>query len=122
MKTIKVPHSDLTVSSVVLGLMRIAKMSDADTRALFAAAVDSGVTMIDHADVYGGAPHVCEARFGEAVKVSATDRGRIVIQSKAGTPPGSFALSFHPVHRGGGALATAAGHGPITPARVSRRA
>ena len=30
MKTIKVPQSDLTVSSVVLGLMRIAKMSDAD--------------------------------------------------------------------------------------------
>jgi predicted oxidoreductase len=94
MKIIKVPHSDLTVSSVVLGLMRIAKMSDADVRALFDAAVDSGVTMIDHADVYGGAPHVCEARFGEAVKLSATDRGRIVIQSKAGIRPGYFDFSF----------------------------
>ena len=39
MKTLKVPHSDLTVSSIVLGLMRIAKMSDADIRALFDAAV-----------------------------------------------------------------------------------
>ena len=42
MKTIKVPQSDITVSSVVLGLMRIAKMSDAEIRGLFDAAVDAG--------------------------------------------------------------------------------
>ena len=94
MKSIKVPHSDLTVSSVVLGLMRIVKMRDADIRGLFDAAVDSGVTMLDHADVYGGAPHVCEARFGNAVKLSAMDRGRIVIQSKAGIRPGYFDFSL----------------------------
>ncbi len=57
MKTIKVPLSDFTVPSVVLGLMRIAKMSDAEIRALFEAAVEIGVNMIDHADVYGCAPH-----------------------------------------------------------------
>src|SRR5258708_11420823 len=102
MKIIKVPHSDLTVSSVVLGLMRIAKMSEADIRALFDAAVASGVTMIDHADVYGGAPHVCEARFGEAVKLSATDRDRIVIQSKAGIPSCYFDLSFRHLIAAGG--------------------
>jgi predicted oxidoreductase len=93
MKIIKVPHSDFTVSSVVLGLMRIARMSEAEIRALFDAAVESGVTMIDHADVYGGAPHVCEARFGEAVKLSASDRARIMIQSKAGIRPGYFDFS-----------------------------
>jgi predicted oxidoreductase len=93
MKTIKVPQADFTVSSVVLGLMRIAKMSDAEIRALFDGAVESGVTMIDHADVYGGAPHVCEARFGDAVKLSATDRARIVIQSKAGIRSGYFDFS-----------------------------
>ena len=69
MKTFRAPQSDLTVSSIVLGLMRIAKMSDADIRALFDAALECGVTMIDHADVYGGAPHVCEARFGEPLSV-----------------------------------------------------
>ena len=93
MKTIKIPQSDLTISSVVLGLMRIAKMSDAEIRTLFDGAVDAGVTMIDHADVYGGAPHVCEARFGEAVKLSAADRGRILIQTKAGIRPGYFDFS-----------------------------
>jgi predicted oxidoreductase len=93
MKSFRAPQSDLTVSSIVLGLMRIAKMSDGDIRALFDAAVESGVTMIDHADVYGGAPHVCEGRFGDAVKLSAADRGRIMIQTKAGIRKGFFDFS-----------------------------
>ena len=73
--------------------MRIAKMSNAEIAGLFEAAVESGVTMIDHADIYGGAPHVCEARFGEAVTLSAADRGRIMIQSKAGIRKGYFDFS-----------------------------
>lgn len=93
MKSFRVPNSDLTVSSIVLGLMRIAKMGDAEVRGLFDAAVEAGVTMIDHADIYGGAPHVCEARFGEAVKLSAADRGRIMIQTKAGIRSGYFDFS-----------------------------
>src|SRR3569623_3683436 len=93
MKSFKVAHTDITVSSIVLGLMRIAKMSDSEIRALVVAAVEAGVTMIDHADVYGGAPHVCEGRLGEAVKLSAADRGRIMIQSKAGIRKGYFDFS-----------------------------
>ncbi len=93
MKTFKAPNADLTLSSVVLGLMRIAKMSDADIRALYDAAVEAGVTMIDHADIYGGAPHVCEARFGDAVQLSPADRERIMIQSKAGIRKGFFDFS-----------------------------
>ncbi len=93
MKTFKAPHADLTLSSVVLGLMRIAKMSDAEIRQLFDAAVDARITMIDHADIYGGAPHVCEARFGDAVKLSPADREKILIQSKAGIRKGWFDFS-----------------------------
>jgi len=93
MKSFKAPNSDLTLSSIVLGLMRIAKMSDDDIRKLFDAAVEVGITMIDHADVYGGAPHVCEARFGDAVKLSPADRERIMIQSKAGIRKGYFDFS-----------------------------
>lgn len=93
MKSFKSPNSDLTLSSIVLGMMRIAKMSDGDIRELFDAAVESGVTMLDHADVYGGAPHVCEARFGDAVKLSPADRERIMIQSKAGIRKGWFDFS-----------------------------
>lgn len=93
MKILNIPYSDLTLSSVVLGFLRIPKMSNAAIRTLFDAALESGVTMFDHADVYGGAPHVCEARFGEAVKLSVADRGRIMIQSKAGIRPGYFDFS-----------------------------
>jgi predicted oxidoreductase len=104
-KTLRVPNSDLTVSSVVLGLMRIAKMSDADIRTLFDAAVDSGVTMVDHADLYGGAPHVCETRFGEAVELSAADRSRIMVQSKAGIRRGYWDLSHdHIIEAANGSL------------------
>ncbi len=93
MKTFKQPQSGLSLSSIVLGLMRIAKMSDADIRQLFDAAVDAGVTMIDHADVYGGTTHFCESRFGDAVKLSPADRERIMIQSKAGIRKGYFDFS-----------------------------
>lgn len=93
MKTYTVPDTDLTVSSVVLGLMRIAKMSDAEVRALFDTAMASGITMIDHADVYGGELHGCETRFGEAVQLSAADRANVIIQSKTGIRPGYFDFS-----------------------------
>ena len=93
MKTFKVPHTDLTVSSVILGLMRIGKMADAEIRSLFDAAVESGTNMIDHADVYGGTVHHCEARFGEAVRLSAADRSRLLIQTKAGIRQGYFDFS-----------------------------
>ena len=93
MKTYKVPHTDVEVSSVVLGLMRIVKMEDAEIRALFDAAVEAGITVFDHADVYGGARHRCEERFGEAVPLSADDRARITIQSKVGIRRGYFDFS-----------------------------
>ena len=84
MKTFAVPHTDLTVPSVVLGLMRIAKMSDADIRKLIGAALDAGITFFDHADVYGGAVHRSEERFAEAMKLTPAQRERITLQSKAG--------------------------------------
>ncbi|MGV3575444.1 MAG: aldo/keto reductase [Devosia sp.] len=93
MKTFKVPHTDLSVSSVVLGLMRIAKMSNAEIQALFGAAVDAGVTVFDHADIYGGERHRCEERFGEAITLSAAQREKILIQSKVGIRKGYFDFS-----------------------------
>ena len=92
-------HSDLTVSSVVLGLMRIAAMSDADIQRLVGTALDVGVTVFDHADVYGGAPHRCEERFGKAVRLSPAQRARITIQSKAGIRPGLFDFSTEHILR-----------------------
>ena len=93
MKTYTLPYTDRTVSSVVLGLMRIVKMSDAEVQALVGAARDAGINVFDHADIYGGARHACEARFGEANRFSAAERDAVFIQSKAGIRPGFFDFS-----------------------------
>jgi len=93
MKTYKVPHSDSEVSSVVLGLMRIAQMDNSEIRALFDTAREAGITVFDHADIYGGARHRCEERFGEAVTLTPSERESIVIQSKVGIRHGWFDFS-----------------------------
>jgi predicted oxidoreductase len=64
--------------------MRISEMPDEDIRTLYGAARDAGINVFDHADIYGPPRHGCEARFGQAVKLSAAERESIVIQSKVG--------------------------------------
>lgn len=81
MKTQQLPHTDVTTSSIVLGLMRINEMDDDAVTDLTQAALDAGVTMVDHADVYGG-DHGCERRWAEAVPASL--REKFVVQSKVG--------------------------------------
>ncbi|MEK1904052.1 MAG: aldo/keto reductase family oxidoreductase, partial [Rhizobium sp.] len=71
MKFYRLPQTDLDVSSIILGMMRIANMSNGEIQQLVGGARDAGVTFIDHADIYGGAPHRCEARFGEAISLTA---------------------------------------------------
>jgi predicted oxidoreductase len=93
MKTYRHPQVDLEVPGVVLGLMRIADMDDDAIRELVGTALEVGITMFDHADVYGGEQHFCEKRFGEAVKFSHGDRERVLIQSKVGIRRGYFDFS-----------------------------
>jgi len=92
MKTYKVPHSELTVPAVVAGLMRIPKMTDAEIQTLVNTAVEAGINMIDHADIYGG-DHLCERRFGEAMQLNASQRETLLIQSKVGIRKGFFDFS-----------------------------
>jgi len=93
MKTYQLPHTDVTVSSVILGLMRIPKMSNGEIQQLVGAARDAGINVFDHADIYGGEPHKCESRFGEAITLTAADRAQVFIQSKVGIRPGFFDFS-----------------------------
>jgi len=92
MRTYPTPLGNVTVSSIVLGLMRIPKLTDAEIDRLVRTAIEVGVTMVDHADVYGGA-HMCETRFGDAVHLSADERARLMIQSKVGIRDGYFDFS-----------------------------
>ena len=93
MKTHALATSGVTVSSLVLGLMRIKTMTDAEIRTLYDTAREVGINMIDHADIYGGERHFCEKRFGEAVPLSASARAEVLIQSKVGIRKGYFDFS-----------------------------
>ncbi len=93
MKTLTLPNTDLESSNIILGLMRIASLSDDDIRSLVSAARETGINFFDHADVYGGEPHGCERRFGDAVTFSPAEREAVVVQSKVGIRSGYFDFS-----------------------------
>jgi len=78
------PGTELTVSDVVLGLMRIQNKTDEQVRALVSAARDAGINFLDHADIYGDSVHGCERRFAEALRLAPSERERWIIQSKTG--------------------------------------
>ena len=93
MKSVPLGRTGRSASSIILGLMRIAPLDDAAIRGLYDAARTAGIDMFDHADVYGPTLHECEARFGAALNLSASERESIIIQSKAGIRKGFFDFS-----------------------------
>lgn len=85
MKKFPLGTTDMQVSAVVAGMMRIQDKSDNEVRALYQAAREAGIDFFDHADIYGSAPyHGCETRFAEALQLSTAEREEIVLQTKAG--------------------------------------
>jgi len=95
MKTFNLPGTDLTVPAVVTGVMRIQEKTDAEVRELFDASLAAGINFFDHADIYGeGAAHGCEARFAEALQLTASQRSDIVLQTKAGIVKGGPYFDF----------------------------
>lgn len=99
MKSYALPQTDLHASSIILGLMRISALSDSEIRTLVGTARDVGVTVFDHADIYGGERHACEQRFGDAVKFTEAERAQVIIQSKVGIRPGFFDFSTEHILR-----------------------
>ena len=93
MKNIDIPDIPLALSTVVLGLMRIQELDDAQLRSLVGAAIDSGINVFDHANVYGSSRHGCETRWGEAITMTPSERDAIVIQSKVGIREGFWDFS-----------------------------
>ena len=66
MNKIQVANSDLNVSEISLGCMRISELTNAEIARLIHTALDEGIDFFDHADVYGGGQ--CEAKFAEALR------------------------------------------------------
>jgi predicted oxidoreductase len=85
MRTFTLPGTDLVVSDVILGLMRIWDKTDDEIRALVRAGWEAGVNFVDHADIYGGGvEHRCEERFAQALKLTPAERSQLIIQTKCG--------------------------------------
>ncbi|WP_175985484.1 aldo/keto reductase [Microbacterium tenebrionis] len=91
-----VPFGPTTVPAVIAGMMRISDKDDVQISELYRTARDAGIDFFDHADIYGGAMHACEQRFGDALKLSSSERAEITLQSKCGIVPdaGMFDFSY----------------------------
>lgn len=91
-----VPFGSTTAPAVIAGMMRISDKDDAQIGELYRTARDAGIDFFDHADIYGGAMHACEQRFGDALKLSPSERAEITLQTKCGIIPaeGMFDFSY----------------------------
>lgn len=86
MKYFVLPHTDLKVSRLALGCMRIADKSEDEVEKLILTALDYGINFFDHADIYGGGKS--ESLFGEVLKKHPELREKMIIQTKCGIVPG----------------------------------
>jgi len=86
MNTYRIANTDLTVSRLSYGCMRLGRPEAAGAAgALLAAALEQGITLFDHADIY--ARGNSETVFGEALRQIPGARDKIVLQSKCGIRP-----------------------------------
>ena len=91
MKRIKIANSDLNVSEISLGCMRIAEMSQPEIARLIHTALEEGIDFFDHADIYGGGQS--EEKFSAALDMNPTLREQMVLQTKCGIRRGFFDFS-----------------------------
>ena len=82
MEGIKFGVENRELSKIVLGLMRIDKFSIKEGIQLLETAYESGINMIDLADIYGGG--VCEEIIGNVFKEKPYLRDKFYVQSKCG--------------------------------------
>lgn len=91
MKTIDIGGSGLVSSSLALGCMRIAGLSIPETEALIDTALEEGITLFDHADIYSDG--ICEEKFGKVLAQSPSLREKMQLQTKCGIRKGFYDLS-----------------------------
>lgn len=82
MKNMVLPGTDLDVSRVAIGCMRIADKNKEEANKFINTALEYGYNFFDNADIYGGG--LCEKILGEGMKLERGLREKMVIQSKCG--------------------------------------
>ena len=83
--------SNLEVSNIALGCMRIGALSKQEAANVIQTALDVGVNFFDHADIYGGGKS--EEIFADSLAQTGTKREDIFLQSKVGIRNGTFDFS-----------------------------
>lgn len=74
--------SGLYVPRVAVGCMRMSGLSATEAERFIGYCVDNGANYFDHADIYGKGR--CEEIFSSAYKMTASNRDKIILQSKCG--------------------------------------
>ncbi|MDQ0256689.1 putative oxidoreductase [Evansella vedderi] len=91
MKKIKLGNSDLQVGEISLGCMRMASLSNEEAAHVIETALEVGVHLFDHADIYGGGKS--EEVFADAVGMTPSVREKMILQTKCGIRKGFFDFS-----------------------------
>lgn len=91
MKEIMIGKDVLKAPEIILGCMRISDMEKKEAEALIRTAMDEGINMFDHADIYGGGH--CEEVFAQAVGMNSSIREKMILQSKCGIRSGFYDFS-----------------------------
>lgn len=86
MKYQKLGKSEIEVSRIAVGCMRMGGMAAGEAESLVKHALDKGINHFDHADIYGGGS--CEEIFGDVLKKNPGMREKMILQSKCGIIPG----------------------------------
>ncbi|GAB6168443.1 aldo/keto reductase family oxidoreductase [Clostridium carnis] len=91
MRKINIGKSDFKASEIVLGCMRINNMSEEELSNYIDIAISEGITLFDHADIYGKGE--CEELFGNVLASRPGIREKIQIQSKCAIRNGYYDFS-----------------------------
>ncbi len=84
-------QTDLQVSRIALGCMRMASLNERETANVIETVVQHGINFFDHADIYGGGES--EIRFAQGAKLAGLKREDMLLQSKCGIRKGYFDFS-----------------------------
>lgn len=82
MKYISIANTDLQVSNIIMGNMRLTQLSLTEAENLIRTAMEEGINFFDHADIYGKGQ--CEEIFSDAIQMNPSIREKMILQSKCG--------------------------------------
>ena len=96
MKYFNIANTDLHVSNIILGNMRLTQLSLTEIETLIKTALEEGINFFDHADIYGSGE--CETLFSDAIQMNPRIREKMIIQSKCGIRPKEKMYDFSKEH------------------------